>query len=198
MAKRMLLLMSVLAGATLLNPAAAATSESEGDIVIRSAGIRTELNSWLLDAQAAIELTPAMQAGLDSGVPLTFIVDFQLSEPRSFWADAPILGFTRRYRLIYYELTRHYRVQALNRGASRNYRSLMSALDGLGRLRALRIGRPTIMSLDNGIAKASSQPTPLLARLSIRFDSKALPLPLQPMFGTTWRLTDATHQWVVN
>lgn len=189
MARRLLLI--VMTSALMAAMAGQASAESDGDIVIRSAGIRTELNSWLLDARADIQLTPAMQAGLDSGVPLTFIVDFDLRESRPYWADAPILGFKRRYQLIYYELTRHYRVQAVNRGASRNYRSLMSALDGLGSLTSLSIGRPTIMSL-------GTPQSDLLARLSIRFDGKALPLPLQPLFGSTWRLDDATHEWVVN
>jgi len=173
-----------------------ASPDTSGNIVVESARIRTEAHSWLLDAHAAIELTPAMQAGLDSGVPLTFIVEFELREPRAFWTDVPLLGFKRRYRLIYYDLTRHYRVQALNRGASRNYRSLMSALDGLGSLTALPIGRPTIMALQ---AKQSIQTGPALqARLSIRFDSKALPLPLQPFFGSPWQLEDADYEWVVN
>lgn len=153
-----------------------------------------------LDARADIELPDTVRAGLDSGVPLDFVVTLDVSEPRRWWFDAHRLDARWHFRLEYYELTRHYRLADLDTGKSRNYRSLLRALDSLGTLRGLDVGAG---STDPDVARAAREggaPPPVPApgaeaRLSMRLDIGALPLPLQPLTSSSWRVRDRAIAW---
>jgi len=157
--------------------------EETGSIDIVQADLLRTPGNWLLDATAEIQLSPEIRSGLDSGVPLEFIVDLSIRQPRSWWLDRKLVSFQRRYSLIYYELTRHYRVQAIGTDVSHNFRSLLAALDELGSLRGVAIP----IEVD---ATAS-----LEGRLQIRLDNRALPLPLQPFLSGAWRLSSEEYVW---
>jgi len=169
----------------------------QGSIQVLDASLHQLKAQWFLDAQAEIELGPAIRAGLDSGVPLIFIVELQLDEPRTGWFNTPVLDFKQRYSLNYYELTRHYRLQRIDTktvdGSSRNFRSLLAALDDLGSIHSLYVGQPSVSLVDS-----NSPQRKLLATLSIQLDSGALPLPLQPLIASTWSLASEDYAWWVN
>ena len=158
----------------------------DGGIRIDAAALRPVADVWRLDARAGIELPAAIRAGLDSGVPLEFVLEFGLDEPRGLLPDRRVFAMTRRYGLFYYELTRHYRVRSLDDGTGRNYRSLPTALEGLGTLLGVPLGELGALPLG-----ARS----LRAELVLRLDENALPLPLQSLVGATWRLRDGRHVW---
>ena len=156
----------------------------EPDIVFSEARLVPLGSQLRLDARADIELPEAVRMGLDSGVPLEFVVKLTLAESRSPWPDKPIVTERWRYRLIYYELTRHYRINAIDGGESRNYRSLSRALDGLGAVRA---------ALERPDAQGH------IATLDMRLDGTRLPLPLRPVLGGLWRdswiIRGAPYRW---
>jgi len=134
-----------------------------------------------------------MQQGLNSGVPLQFIVDFRIKRNRSYWFDETVIHYRHRYSLIYYELTRHYRLQSIPTGVSGNYRSLVAALHKLGRLQGLVV--PNSAVFDNDGLENSE---PLYGQLSLRLDDKALPLPLQPFLSSAWKLASEDFAWSLN
>ncbi len=159
-----------------------------GKIDLQAASLRSTATGWDLLASADIQLSPVMRRGLNSGVPLQFIVDFRLKEPREFWFDKTVLVHQHRYSLVYYELTRHYRLQSLVSGQSRNFRSLLAALDELGRLKGVHVPKPD--NFDDRVK--------LLGALSLRLDDKALPLPLQPLLSSRWKLASEEFAWSLN
>jgi len=91
----------------------AQASSNQGHIDIQSASLRESATDLQLIATADIQLSPEMRQGLNSGVPLQFIVDFRVKRNREYWFDDTLLEYRHRYSLIYYELTRHYRLQSL-------------------------------------------------------------------------------------
>lgn len=141
-----------------------------------------------LQADARLQLPRSVQAGLDSGVPLTFELDLKVVKPQRWWPDRTLLAHKVYYKLTYYELTRHYRVDALDQDTSRNYRSLSSALSGLGRLGRINI------ELDQDQQQIMSQ-AGLEAVLAMRLLKSALPLPLQPIFRSSWSLSSEEYRW---
>jgi len=159
-------------------------ADGEGTIAVREATLRRQEASWLLDLRADIELSPEIRAGLDSGVPLEFVLELELNEPRRLLPDAVRLEAARRYELTYYELTQHYRVRSVDDGGGRNYRSLPAALDGLGTLRGVELG-----------GLAPPLPLALDAELVLHLDQRSLPLPLQSLVGAAWRLDSGRHAW---
>ncbi|MFK7892606.1 MAG: DUF4390 domain-containing protein [Granulosicoccus sp.] len=170
--------------------------QSGGEIVlsVQNSGLSDE--TLVLGLSADIELSTTMQAGLDNGVPLTFILELELLQMQRFWLDRTLARFAKRYKLTYYELTRHYRVQALDSGASQNYRSLSSALDGLGDFQGLVFG------LNESDVLQLSNEASLTGAVRLRLDTAALPLPLQPLplqplVRSSWRLTSEEYRWPV-
>ena len=116
-------------------------------IDIQSAAIREVDDRWLFDCQATIDLPAPIQAGLESGVPLQFIVSVRVTKPGKFWFDDVLLKADKRFRLVYYELTRHYRVHSVEDDVRVNKRSLLSALDELGTLKLLDLTQWVNLSL---------------------------------------------------
>lgn len=161
-----------------------------GQITINSAELALDGPTGVLRSDFVIMLPPEIRKGLNSGVPLEFIVELRLLRPRGWLPAATLAKFQRRYSLIYYELTRHYRVRALDTDVSRNYRSLSPALDALGELRDVMI--PISKELSEHLQLAT------LASLNIKLNTTALPLPLQPVFSSTWRLSSKDYQWPIN
>jgi hypothetical protein len=166
----------------------AQTIDGSGFIRIDSATFDDKSDAWILNVDAEVQLSPTMRQGLNNGVPLQFIVEVKIKEPRRYWLDKTLQTFQYRYSLIYYELTRHYRLQSMDGNQSHNYRSLIEALDELGRVRNL-----TVMKPDHYHSAESP-----IAALRFQLDSKALPLPLQPLISSDWRLASEEYAWSLN
>ena len=171
-------------------PIAGVAQDDDGQITINSASLEIDDAEGRLNVDADITLPREITAGLNSGVPLEFIVELQLQRPRRWLPAANLATFQRRYSLVYYELTRHYRVRALDTDVSRNFRSLLPALEELGEMRDIMLPITAI--------QASSLKNAKLASLHIKLNSNALPLPLQPVFTSTWRLSSKEYQWPIN
>ena len=53
---------------------------------------------------------PALEDALNKGVPLHFLLEFELIRPRWYWLNEKVVNVQQRYRLSYNALTRQYRV----------------------------------------------------------------------------------------
>ena len=161
-----------------------------GHILIQSSELQLMNDRWWFDYRASIDLPSDIRLGLESGVPLQFIVSLRVKKPIKFWRDETLLLAEHRIRLVYYELTRHYRIQIIGTDRGVNKRSLLSALDELGTLEMMDVTK----SVQNaGTLTDSTQSR--IATLSIELDQRALPLPLQPLFSSDWRLASEEHIW---
>ena len=164
--------------------------DGEGSIELSDLTLDLGSTHLNLDISARVRLSPTVEDGLDSGVPLTFLLDLKILQPRRFWLDKSVLAFQRQYTLTYYDLTRHYRVSALEDDASRNFRSLSSALEGLGEM--------VHMSVDLEAAQAARlQRDGLRASVIMQLSRSALPLPLQPIIRSSWTLVSREYQWSI-
>ena len=161
------------------------------DIAFERARLARLPDRLALDARAEIQLPTAVRAGLDSGVPLEFVVALEVREPRRWWWDPRRASARWRYRLEYYELTRHYRLGSEDAGTGGNYRSLLRALEALGTLRGLTVAEAdpegVLVELRPGDA----------ATLEMRLDTGALPPPLRPLASSSWRVRSEPLAWRV-
>ncbi len=196
------------AGGLLPSKLSAQTSSGQGRIDIQSATLSESSSGWQLGALADIQLSPEMRQGLNSGVPLQFIVDFRIKRNRAFWFDDTIFEHKHRLTLTYYELTRHYRLQSQSTGESGNYRSLLAALEKLGRMQSEIVQKPdgfdgdlfdSVEDREDGADEAGfDSKSQLYGQLSIHLDDKALPLPLRPLLSSTWKLASEEFAWSLN
>lgn len=171
-----------------------------GSIKLDDVSLRQgDAGQWYLSAEADITLPEPIKAGLDSGVPLDFILSIEFHRKRRYWLDQTLADYRHRYRLTYYELTRHYRVYALDTDESRNYRSLSAALNGLGDFDRLPVVSDTGDVQKEAIGQALEEnDATLVAALGFRLDSQSLPLPLQPLIASSWRLASEEYLWQID
>ncbi|MFT5045307.1 MAG: hypothetical protein ACI8UP_002278 [Porticoccaceae bacterium] len=176
--------------------------ENEGDdglILLSDVSLILDRGRYFLDAKVDIDLPMTIKAGLDNGVPLIFVLKIQFLEPSKYWFDKHLETIEHRFSLTYYELTRHYRVRRLATNTHRNYRSLSSALRGLGAIEGLPLFlNSTSLSLSDSDVISASDSAAVVAILDFRLDSRSLPLPLQPVITSSWRLASKELMWPVN
>ena len=175
------------------------SSSGRGSIVLSNVSLTQEQGQLFLDAQAIIDLPPVIRAGLYSGVPLDFILTLRFLKPRELWFDKTLMQVEQKFSLNYYELTRHYRVQARQSNSTNNYRSLSSALSGLGGFERLPlITYPSSAYSTDADLVFDDSPGGVLGSLDFRLDADSLPLPLQPLIISSWQLASEEFQWPVN
>ena len=155
-----------------------------------SASEENEVRDYVLSANAVIELNQVIENGLYSGVPLFFNATLKITRTARWWLDRTVFSQTARFSLVYYELTRHYRVTGTGQMESRNFRSLLDALDYIGTLRNLPV------QLSDTLRDEHSY----IASLNLTLDEKSLPLALQPFVfvGSAWRLHSEDYSWPIN
>lgn len=155
-----------------------------------SAGTYLKDGTYYLDSFARLDLGDAAEAALANGVNLFFLIEVEVHRKRKYWIDTPVLERRLRYKLYYYDLTLHYRVEDLQSGESKNYRSLAAALRNLGSIdqfalipqnrlkRGRRYGASIRMALDH-----TRLPGPLQARALV---------------SREWQLESEEFRWLLN
>jgi hypothetical protein len=121
---------------------------------------------WVLSASFDIPLPSSLEEAVSRGVPLYFVVEFELVRPRWYWWDERSVEARQVYRLSYHALTRQYRV-ALN-GLQQSFGTLADAIASMSRVRW------TVMEPTQVNAGSSYE-----AQVRMRLDVSQLPKPFQ-------------------
>jgi len=159
-------------------------------IKVENAGTYVDNGVYYVDAFTRLELGAEPERALMSGVHLHFLIELKIQKTRRFWIDTPILERRLRYRLFFYELTGHYRIDDLQSGETANYRSLSAALRYLGSVERYALIEATRL-------KDSRRYT---ATISMSLDNTRLPGPLatQAMVSREWNLQSEVFEWSLN
>lgn len=182
-----LCLMLWLAGAYAA-PAAAQNDAAPQGIRLRHAELGLQGDSYRLTTDFEVRLSNTLEDALHKGVPLSFVLEFDLVQPRWYWFDGEVAHVVLTYVLRYSALTRQYELDGA--GAHRSYDSLADALAELGRLRNLPVAERGALAAD-----LSYQ-----ASLRMSLDTNALPKPLQINAIASkhkWDLNADWHYWSV-
>ncbi len=142
---------------------------------------------YLLDVDSVVRMRHRPKEALEKGVSLYFNLDIEVIRQRNWWPDNVERSIRKRYRLFYFELTRHYRVTETRSGESRSFRTLDEATQYLGTVRALPLLK---------ISKVRN-PSRYRIQLQLSLDLSELPTPLQLQGYTTrrWRLKSEETVW---
>jgi Domain of unknown function (DUF4390) len=137
------------------------------DIDVLDARLAASEEGLLLSADFAFDFGPRLSEAVANGVPLYFLVEFELTRPRWYWFDENAVSRSTQLRLSYHALSRQYR---LSTGPlHQNFSTLDEALDVLRRLRNWQV-------LDRSVALSGSS---YEAAVRMRLDQAQLPRPLQ-------------------
>src|SRR5690606_1707972 len=86
-----------------LMPVAAA---SDSRLSITQAELVPSGEQYLLNADLELNLSEQVVDALSKGVPLNFLVEFQLTTPRKYWFDKEIITVSNNVSLSYHALSR--------------------------------------------------------------------------------------------
>jgi hypothetical protein len=121
----------------------------------------------VLAADFDFDLNPRLAEVVTNGVPLYFVVEFELTRPRWYWFDEKAAAKRIQLRLSYHALSRHYR---LSTGVlQQNYTTLAEALNVLRRVRNWQV-----VDRSASLADANYE-----AAVRMRLDVTLLPKPFQ-------------------
>ena len=137
------------------------------DIEVADARLAATEDGVVLAADFAFDLNPRLAEVVTNGVPLYFVVEFELTRPRWYWFDEKAAVKRLQLRLSYHALSRHYR---LSTGVlQQNYATLEEALNVLRRVRNWQV-----VERSAALADANYD-----AAVRMRVDGTLLPKPFQ-------------------
>jgi len=153
--------------------------------------IRSELKEGVyhLNARLDLQLGDEMREALRNGVPLVFVLELEILEPRFKWLNREVAHVEQRYELRYHALSQQYLLTNLNTGIQSAFHNLTFALSKLSYIENLPL-------LDADVIEGRDD---VLARLRIRLDVGKLPLPLKIRAYTSqnWYTTSTWVRWAL-
>ena len=179
-----------------------AGARAEG-IVVKSAELVSADESYTLNASFELNLGQTVEDALKKGVPLNFLVEFDLTRPRfswfSYWFTETVVTAQRQYKLSYNALLRQYQLSidtpatpamdGVMRGIGQNFSSLNEALQTLSRIRNWQV-------VERGQLKKRLAHE---AGLRMKLDVSLLPKPLQvnALASKSWNLESERFRWTI-
>jgi len=180
-------LRKLILGACLLASTTLAWADS---IFVQSVDLTPEGGEYYLSASFNIGLTPTAADALNRGVPLYFLVEFEVIYPRwytlYFW-NKRIADMQQIYRLSYNALTRQY---GLSYGVlHQTFDSLEGALAVLGGINDQPVFDVSALEDDRVYE----------AQLRMRLDTSRLPKPLQidALGSNDWDISSSWFRWTI-
>ena len=156
-------------------------------IAVRSATIEPADDGWNLEAAFDVQFSQRLEEAVNRGVPLYFIVEFELSRPRWFWFDEKPVEFSQTYRISYTPLLRQYRLAIGN--VSQNFTRFEEVTRVLSRPRGLHVADKSALKKDQVYQAA----------VRMRLDTAQLPKPFQlnAIASRDWTLASDWHRWTI-
>ncbi|HEV8095498.1 MAG TPA: DUF4390 domain-containing protein [Burkholderiales bacterium] len=146
--------------------AAALAARAEG-IEVRNAQLLATEEGVALNADFVFDFAPRLAEMVANGVPLYFVVEFELTRPRWWWFDEKAVAKRIQQRLSYHAVSRHYR---LSTGLlQQQFATLEEALHVLRGVRNW-----VVIDRSASLADANYE-----AALRMRLDTTLLPKPFQ-------------------
>ncbi len=157
------------------------------EVQVKSVKLEAGDEGIQLNADFELLLSTTHLSAIRKGVPLYFVVEFELSRARWYWLDDMVVRTSRERRVAYAPLTEQFRVTTA--GISQNFSNAEDVKRILSRVRSWTIA-------EKGKFKPGEK---LDAAIRFRLDTSQLPKPFQlDTFGSReWNLSSNWHRWTV-
>lgn len=154
-------------------------------IQVKSADLALVDEVYQVSAEFDINFSQSLEDALNKGIPLNFVVEFELTRPRFYWFDESIAGVRQNIRVSYHALTRQYWLNANT--VQKSFGSLSEVKRELSRLRDWQV-------VDRSLLKKRLN---YEAALRMKLDISQLPKPLQvnALASKEWSMDSEWHRW---
>lgn len=152
---------------------------------IKTAELVATDESYVLNADFDLNLSDAVEEAVNKGVPLNFLIEFQITTPHRYWFDDEIVTATSMVTLSYHALSRQYLMNRDNHQQS--FASLQEAKTDFSHLREWQV-------LEKSLLKKGEN---YQAVLRVRLDQSKLPKPLQvdALGSQDWNMVSEHYRW---
>ena len=154
-------------------------------ILIKQADLQLVDDFYLLNAEISIDFDAEIEEAINKGVPLHFLIEFQVVSPRKYWFDDEIITTTNRVVLSYHALTKQYLVNRETH--QKSFETLDEAVDELLQLTDLKVFEKVLIEKDANYKAA----------LLMRLDQAKLPKAIQvdAIASEKWNITSQKYEW---
>jgi hypothetical protein len=159
---------------------------SQADVIqVNSAELRADEDGYFLNADFELSLNPTLEEALQKGVPLYFVLEFELTRPRWYWLDEKVAATSTQYRVTYNALTRQYRV------------SIGLLAQGFATLEEVEHFLSRVTSREVARRDQLAKGTRYDAAVRLRLDVNQLPKPFQvsALASREWTLQSEWYRW---
>jgi len=156
-------------------------------MVVKHAELIPYDNYLALNADFEISFGTPIEEAIKKGVPLSFLVEFQLVEPRRYWFDDEIVTTRKSINLSYHALTRQYLVS--DDAHQKSFETLNEARQQLMELRDWHVVEKNALDAE----------TDYQAALLIRLDKTKLPKAIQvdTISAEHWNIASPIYTWSI-
>lgn len=165
---------------------ALACSAARADTIdVRSAELRIDEGEVLLNADFDLQVNATLEEALQKGIPLYFVLDFELTRSRWYWLDEKVAQTSINSRVSYTALTQQYVVRS---GLlTQNFNTLDEVERYVGRVNSRPVAQAS--SLSKGVRYD--------AAIRLRLDVNQLPKPFQvnALASREWTLASDWYRW---
>ena len=171
----------------LLIGAASLAFAADSGINIKSAELQAQDDYYGLNADVDMTFDKEIEEAINKGVPLNFLIEFQIVSPRKYWFDDEIVTVSQTVSLSYHALSRQYLVNRA--GHQQSFASLSEAMNELLTLNEWKV-------VDRALLE---KPDVYKAALLIRLDQTKLPKAIQvdAIASEKWNLSSQKFEWTL-
>lgn len=156
-------------------------------IQVRQATIEQDDSGWQVSAEFDFQMGPKLEEAVNKGVPLHFVLEFEMARPRLLWFDEKPIVASQTYKVTYTPLLRQYRLAVGNQ--YQNFNRFEDVTRVISRLRGWHVAEKGAFKKDQ-VYQAS---------LRLRLDTAQLPKPFQvnALASRDWTLASDWHRWSI-
>jgi len=155
---------------------------------VERATLTRESHHYHLDASFDTKVAPLLKDAISKGLRLSFLLDFQLLEPRKYWFDKELYTASKAIDIYYHALTKQYLV---SQGKEQKaYETLNQALTAMGEVEHWQLFQSNL--IQTGVAYK--------AALSVSLNQSKLPKAIQvdAIASEDWSVESPVYTWGVN
>ena len=162
------------------------TIASDNSLIIKTAEINSQFEAYFLNADFDLSFNDDLDEAIKKGIPINFIIEFELKKPRKYWLDEEVTKKTKEILLTYHALSKQFTLtESENRLIA--FDNLTQAKNELKKIKNWRI-------FDKSQIDDTEKYS---AYLQVKLDQTKLPKQLQADITSNqeWQLASKQFQW---
>ena len=162
------------------------TIASDNSLIIKTAEINSQFEAYFLNADFDLSFNDDLDEAIKKGIPINFIIEFELKKPRKYWFDEEVAKKTKEILLSYHALSKQF-ILAESENRLIAFDNLTQAKNELKRIKNWRI-------FDKSQIDDTEKYS---AYLLVKLDQTKLPKQLQADITSNqeWQLASKQFQW---